>query len=92
MGKKSPIDTIVIHGLTPQCCEVPAVSLIPRRLCETRRGDLAFSLGRLRFQRGSPMLVEHLGGLYLEHALCGRVITGGYGDEFDIMHIFKDDD
>lgn len=67
------------------------VLLHPRRLCETRAGDLAFSLGRLRFRRGGPMLVEHLNGLFLEHALCGRVLTCGYGDEFDIMHIFADD-
>lgn len=68
----------------------PAGGLIlpPQYLCETRRGDLAFSLGRLRFRGGRPMLVEHLGGLFLEHALCGRVLTCGYGDEFDIMHVF----
>ncbi len=70
---------------------VTRVMLSPRRMCETRGGEIAFSLGRLRLTRGSPMLVEHLNGLYLEHALCGRVLTTGYGDEFDITHIFGDD-
>lgn len=89
MSKKRPADTIVF----PSTAAPQALPLLlhPRRLCETRAGDLAFSLGRLRFRRGGPMLVEHLDGLFLEHALCGRVLTCGYGDEFDIMHIFSDD-
>jgi hypothetical protein len=65
--------------------------LRPQHLCETRNGDLAFSLGRMRFRNGRPMLVEHLDGLFLEHALCGRVLTSGYGDEFDIMHVFAEE-
>lgn len=68
------------------------VILRPQLLCETRGGDLAFSLMRLRFQPGRPMLVEHLDGLLLEHALCGRVLSFGYGDEFDIMHVFADEE
>lgn len=91
MTKKTIADTIVFAATQVQTGEPASLLLSPRRLCETRGGDLAFSLGRLRFRRGSPMLVEHLGGLFLEHALCGRVLTGGYGDEFDIMHIFADD-
>lgn len=77
-------------GATPQR-PADGIILSPQRLCETRGGDLAFSLGRLRFRRGRSMLVEHLDGLFLEHALCGRVLTGGYGEEFDIMHIFAEE-
>ncbi len=91
MPKKTTAGTITFPATQPQPQEQGAVLLSPRRLCETRGGDLAFSLGRLRFRRGSPMLVEHLGGLFLEHGLCGRVLTCGYGDEFDITHIFGDD-
>ena len=63
----------------------------PRGLCETRSGDLAFVMGRLRLSPGRPMLVEHLGGVYLEHDMTGRVLTGGYGSEFDIMHLLFED-
>ncbi len=63
----------------------------PRGLCETRSGDLAFVMGRLRLCPGRPMLVEHLGGIYLEHDMTGRVLTGGYGSEFDIMHLLFED-
>ncbi len=71
--------------------EDPRIILRPQHLCETRNGDLAFSLSRLRFRCGRPMLVEHLGGLFLEHTLCGRVLTQGYGDEFDILHVFAEE-
>lgn len=91
MPKKTTADTITFPATHMPVREPALIALSPRRLCETRRGDLAFSLGRLRFRSGSPMLVEHLGGLFLEHALCGRVLTCGYGDEFDITHIFNDD-
>lgn len=91
MSKKPIASTITFPGSQPVVDKATQVVLTPRRLCETRNGDLAFSLGRLRFHRGRPMLVEHMDGLYLEHALCGRVLTCGYGDEFDIMHIFTDD-
>lgn len=67
------------------------IALRPRGLCETRSGDLAFVLGRLRLCPGRPLLVEHLGGLYLEHDMTGRVLTGGYGREFDIMHLLFED-
>ncbi|HEX2751818.1 MAG TPA: hypothetical protein VHP34_01670 [Alphaproteobacteria bacterium] len=53
--------------------------LLPRRLCETQAGNLAHAVGRIAFRPGRPMLVEHLGGLYLEHDLCGTVVTPGYG-------------
>ena len=91
MSKKQIAGTIIFSSSAEAAKTCTSVRLMPRRLCETRSGDLAFSLGRLRFRRGSPMLVEHVDGLFLEHALCGRVLTCGYGDEFDITHIFADD-
>ncbi|MDY0008969.1 MAG: hypothetical protein RBS08_04615 [Bdellovibrionales bacterium] len=63
--------------------------LTPQRLCETRGGNLAHTLGRIVFRPGRPMLVEHLGGLYLEHDLRGGVVTPGYGDEYNIVHVFE---
>lgn len=65
--------------------------LAPQRLCETRGGNLAHTLGRIVFRPGRPMLVEHLGGLYLEHTLGGEVVTPGYGDEYSIIHVFSGD-
>jgi len=65
--------------------------LMPQRLCETRGGNLAHTLGRIVFRPGRPMLVEHLGGLYLEHDLRGGVVTPGYGDEYNIVHVFESD-
>lgn len=65
--------------------------LIPERLCETRGGNLAHILARIVFRPGRPMLVEHLGGIYLEHDLTGGVITPGYGAEYNIVHVFKGD-
>lgn len=62
--------------------------LTPHRLCETRGGNLAHTIGRIVFRPGRPMLVEHLGGLYLEHDLRGMVMTPGYGDEYNITHVF----
>jgi hypothetical protein len=61
--------------------------LFPRRICETLSGDLAYTVGRLAFRPGRPMLVEHVGGLYLEHDLLGGVITPGYGTEYAIVHV-----
>ena len=65
--------------------------LFPRRLCVTYNGDLAHTVGRLVFSPGQPMLVEHVGGLYLAHSLCGAVLTNGYGPEYDITHIHDED-
>jgi hypothetical protein len=66
--------------------------LMPHRLCETRAGNLAHTIGRIVFRPGRPMLVEHLGGLYLEHdLLTGGVMTPGYGDEYNIIHMFEAD-
>jgi hypothetical protein len=62
--------------------------LYPYRICETQSGNLAHSVGRLAFRRGRPMLVEHVGGLYLEHDLQGAVLTPGYGDEYRIVHVY----
>jgi hypothetical protein len=62
--------------------------LQPHVLCETRAGNLAHVVGRIAFLPGRPMLVEHIGGIYLEHTLCGTVITPGYGDEFSIVAVF----
>jgi hypothetical protein len=65
--------------------------LSPRRLCETRSGNLAHAVGRIAFRPGRPMLVEHVGGLYLEHDLLGGVVTPGYGDEYSIIHVFEEE-
>lgn len=67
------------------------IFLIPNRLCETQSGDLAHTLGRLSFKAGRPMLVEHLGGIYLEHTLSGRVLTYGYGVEYNITHVWAEE-
>ncbi len=66
------------------------VILFPRRFCETRAGNLAHAIGRIVFKPGQPMLVEHVGGLYLEHDLTGRVITPGYGDDYQITHVYAE--
>lgn len=65
--------------------------LMPRRLCETQAGNLAHVVGRIAFRPGRPMLVEHLGGLYLEHDLSGSVVTPGYGEEYSIIHVFDEE-
>jgi FtsP/CotA-like multicopper oxidase with cupredoxin domain len=64
--------------------------LFPLHLCETRSGNLAHTVGRIAFRRGRPMLVEHVGGVYLEHDLQGQVVTPGYGEDFDIIHVFEE--
>ena len=64
--------------------------LLPRSLCETQSGNLAHVVGRLVFQPGRPMLVEHVGGLYLEHRLTGEVATPGYTACFNIVHVLED--
>lgn len=69
----------------------PKTVLLPRRLCETQAGNLAHAVGRIAFRPGRPMLVEHLGGLYLEHDLGGAVVTPGYGDEYSIVHVFEEE-
>ncbi len=63
------------------------VALVPRRLCETRSGDLAHTVGRILFEKGRPMLVEHVCGLLLCHDLSGRVLTPGFGHEYDVVHV-----
>jgi hypothetical protein len=65
--------------------------LFPQRICETMSGNLAYTVGRLAFRRGRPMLVEHVGGIYLEHDLSGKVLTDGYGTEFDLVHVRDED-
>jgi FtsP/CotA-like multicopper oxidase with cupredoxin domain len=67
------------------------IVLFPRRVCETLSGDMAYTVGRLAFRRGRPMLVEHVGGIYLEHDLSGRILTAGYGTEYSIVYVSKDD-
>jgi hypothetical protein len=64
--------------------------LSPLKLCETRAGNLAHAIGRIFFREGRPMLVEHVGGLYLEHKLTGEVVTPGYGDAYNIVHVFDE--
>ena len=67
------------------------ISLFPLSICETRAGNFAHTVGRIAFKPGRPMLVEHVGGLYLEHDLCGKVRTQGYCDDYDIIHIFDEE-
>lgn len=62
----------------------------PYQLCETKSGNLAHIIGRIAFHPGRPMLVEHVGGLYLEHLLTGEVITPGYCESYNITHVFKE--
>lgn len=62
----------------------------PRQLCETKSGNLAHIIGRIAFRPGRPMLVEHVGGLYLEHLLTGEVITPGYCEGYNIAHVFDE--
>lgn len=66
--------------------------LFPHRLCETLSGDLAYTVGRLAFRPGRPMLVEHVGGVYLEHDLSGSVLTAGYGEGYAIAHVYKEEE
>jgi len=68
------------------------IMLFPQRICETMSGNLAHTVGRLVFRPGRPMLVEHVGGVYLEHDLFGHVITAGYGTEYNIAHVWKEED
>lgn len=63
------------------------VMLLPKSLCETQSGNLAHAVGRLVFKPGRPMLVEHVGGLFLEHKLTGEVLTPGYSACYNIVHI-----
>ncbi len=67
------------------------ITLFPRRICETRNGNLAHTIGRLIFRPGRPMLVEHVGGFYLEHCLSGNVLTHGYGDEYNIVYVYDEE-
>lgn len=66
------------------------IILTPYQLCETQNGDLAHTVGRVILRPGRPMLVEHLGGIYLEHDLAGKVLTPGYGPEYNIVHIRRE--
>jgi hypothetical protein len=68
------------------------ITLFPRRICETLSGDLAYTVGRLIFRPGRPMLVEHLGHIYLEHDLSGGVITPGYDAGYTVVHILRDEE
>jgi hypothetical protein len=65
--------------------------LLPRRICETLSGNLAHIVGRVAFSPGRPMLVEHVGGIYLEHSLSGEVLTPGYGDEYAVVHVWDEE-
>jgi hypothetical protein len=58
--------------------EQQTVFLSPRNLYETQDGNLAHAVGRLLFLPGGPMLVEHVGGVYLPHDLYGRVLLPGH--------------
>ncbi len=63
------------------------VVLTPGKMCETRSGNLAHTVGRTLLKKGRPMLVEHICGFYLQHDLKGRVLTPGFGAEYDIVHV-----
>ena len=67
------------------------IIIFQRRICETLSGNLAYTVGRLAFQRGRPMLVEHVGGIYLEHDLQGNVLTEGYGSEYNIVYVWGEE-
>lgn len=64
--------------------------LLPKSLCETQAGNLAHAVGRLLFRPGRPMLVEHVGGIFLEHKLTGEVMTPGYTACYNIVHLLDD--
>lgn len=66
------------------------VVLYQRRVCETLSGNLAYTVGRIAFRPGRPMLVEHVGGVYLEHSLTGTVLTSGYGSEYNIVNVWPE--
>lgn len=67
------------------------IVLTPHRLCETLSGNLAHVVGRVAFRPGRPVLVEHVGGLYLEHGFCGKVLTPGYGEGYNIVHLWEEE-
>lgn len=67
------------------------IVLIQKRICETLSGNLAYAVGRLAFRQGRPMLVEHVGCIYLEHDLQGRVLTEGYSAEYNIVHVWAEE-
>lgn len=69
--------------------KIRQTALVPRRLCETKAGNLAYIVGRIIFRPGRPMLVEHIGGVYLEHDLTGAVVTPGFDDDYAITHVFE---
>jgi hypothetical protein len=68
-----------------------SIVLFQRRICETLSGNLAYTVGRLAFRWGRPMLVEHVGRVYLEHDLSGKVLTEGYGPEYNIVHVWEEE-
>ena len=63
------------------------VILVPQRICETRSGNLAHTVGRVVFEKGRPMLVEHICGVFLCHDLTGRGMTPGFSPEYDLVHV-----
>lgn len=63
------------------------VAIGPGFICETQDGHVAHALGRLLFKHGRPMLVEHVGGIMLEHRLTGEVLTAGYDDGYTIVDV-----
>ncbi len=67
------------------------IVLFEKRICETSSGNLAYAVGRLAFRQGRPMLVEHTGSIYLEHDLQGKVLTEGYGPEFNIVYVWAEE-
>lgn len=72
-----------MHAVLENRCS--DMTLRPLVLCETQGGNLAYVVGRLAFQPGRPFLVEHVGGIYLAHDFCGRVLTPGHDDSYRIV-------
>ncbi len=66
------------------------VILFPKTLCETQSGNLAHVVGRIAFMPGRPYLIEHVGGIYLEHKLTGEVVTPGYCESYNIVHVLPE--
>jgi hypothetical protein len=79
-------DSIGVKNFYARADQKPAVSLqlYPGALCETYAGDLAYVVGRVALMKGRPLLVEHVGGLFLIHNLRGQVMSQGHDHAYDI--------
>ena len=64
--------------------EDQSIQLYPGALCETFAGDIAYVVGRVALMKGRPLLVEHVGGIFLIHNFKGQVISSGYDQAYNI--------